>query len=115
MTAAPAPHELTKYFDGALITQSDGIAIDMPVLAEDGSVVPIKVQARLDGVESITLIAEKNPVPLIGTFDLGPGVQPFIATRIKLAESSRVSVVVKSQGRLYSASRFVRVVKGGCE
>jgi sulfur-oxidizing protein SoxY len=119
LLATPVPKSgdevLTKLFGETPITPCDRIAIDMPVLAEDGSVVPIKVQTHLEGVESIALVAEKNPVPLIGAFDLGPGVQPFIATRIKLAESSRVHVVVKTQGRLYSASRFVRVVKGGCE
>ena len=110
----PIGELLTKLFGGAPITPSDQISIEMVELAEDGSVVPIKIEIQMEGVESITLIAEKNPIPLIGTFELGPNALPFIATRIKLAKSSRAIAVAKAKGRLYSASKFVRVIKGGC-
>jgi sulfur-oxidizing protein SoxY len=53
-----------------------------------GAVVPVKIHTDLDKVESINLIAEKNPVPLVASFKLATGVvNPFIATRIKLAQS----------------------------
>ena len=105
---------LDKLFGHAVITPTDRIAIEIVDLAEDGAVVPIQVRAQLECVESVSFIAEKNPTPLIGAFELGPNVLPAIATRIKLAESCHVIAVVKAQGRLYSVSKYVRVIKGGC-
>jgi sulfur-oxidizing protein SoxY len=37
-----------------------------------------------------------------------------VGTRIKLAEQSDITVVVKANGKLYSATKFVKVTKGGC-
>jgi sulfur-oxidizing protein SoxY len=37
-----------------------------------------------------------------------------IATRLKLAESSKVIAVVKSEGKLYSATKQIKVTIGGC-
>lgn len=100
---------------GAVIEQRDDIAIEAPALAEDGAVVPVTVTARLPGVEVVHLIGEKNPVPLIASFEFGPGmVDGRVSTRIKLAESSRILVLVQASGRLYANQRFVEVTKGGC-
>jgi sulfur-oxidizing protein SoxY len=77
---------------------------------------PIKIHTDLVGVESINLIAEKNPVPLVASFKLAAGVvEPFITTRIKLAESSYVVALVKAQGKFYIASKLVKVIESGCE
>jgi sulfur-oxidizing protein SoxY len=79
---------------------------------------PIKIHTDLVGVESINLIAEKNPVPLplVASFKLAAGVvEPFITTRIKLAESSYVIALVKAQGKFYIASKLVKVIESGCE
>lgn len=106
---------LRALFDGQTLIPTDRIRIDMPVLAEDGSVVRLTVAADLDDVQSISVIAGKNPVPLIARFDLGANaVLPEISTRIKLAETSTVTVVANAAGRLYIASRDVRVTRGGC-
>ncbi|HZA29283.1 MAG TPA: thiosulfate oxidation carrier protein SoxY [Gammaproteobacteria bacterium] len=95
--------------------RSDRIRIEIPVLAEDGAVVPVKIHTDLAEVESISLIAEKNPMPLVASFKLATGVvNPFIATRIKLAQSSYVIALVKAQGRFYIASKSVKVIESGC-
>lgn len=94
---------------------SDRIRIEIPVLAEDGAVVPVKIHTDLVEVESISLIAEKNPVPLVASFKLATGVaNPFIATRIKLAQSSYVIALVKARGKFYIASKLVKVIESGC-
>jgi sulfur-oxidizing protein SoxY len=106
---------LHSLFDGQPIIPTDRIHIDLPALAEDGSIVPLTISADLEGVESISVIAGKNPVPLIARFDLGAGVVlPEISTRIKLAETSTVTVVAHAGDRLYSAQRDVKVTHGGC-
>jgi sulfur-oxidizing protein SoxY len=114
--AARTPEAVISALYGDSVSQPSGdIEIDVPGLAEDGAVVPLKVNVRVRGVDSIAVIAGKNPIPLIASFTLGPGVIPFLTTRIKLAESSEVIVVARAEGKLYRASRFVRVVAGGCD
>lgn len=94
---------------------STAIEIKVPEIAENGAVVPVQVSSTLSKVESITLIAEKNPVPLVAQFKFdSDGVQPFIATRIKMGETANVVAVIKSDGKLYTARKEVKVTIGGC-
>lgn len=90
------------------------IHMEIPTLAEDGSMVPIKISTRLAQVRSITVIADNNPVPVVAKFLLGPTVAPIIATRIKLAESTPVNVVIETGQQRYQRQQFVQVIKGGC-
>lgn len=75
---------------------------------------PVKVTAALDNVQSITVLVEKNPYPLIGRFALSPDAGGFVATRIKMGESSDIIAVVLADGTPYSARKFVEVTEGGC-
>jgi sulfur-oxidizing protein SoxY len=76
--------------------------------------VPISVEADLPDVESISIIADKNATPLTSSFVLGKGTEPYIATRIKMGKTGNVIAVVKAGGKLYSASKEVKVTIGGC-
>lgn len=105
---------LSAFFPGLTITPSDAITISVHNLVENGAVVPIKVKTDLPDVESITILAEKNPNPLIANFNLTPACVGFVATRIKVGEPSTITAVVKSNGELFSAKKFVEVVEGGC-
>src|SRR5512144_534814 len=55
---------------------SDAIQIKAPEIAENGAVVPIGVESRLPGTQSIALLVEKNPQPLTASFDIPPGTEP---------------------------------------
>ena len=105
---------LAAFFPGLEITPSDAITIGVHDLVENGSVVPLKIQTDLPNVESIAIMVEKNPNPMIANFNLTPACAGFIATRIKVGEPSNITAVVKSDGRLFSAKKFVEVVEGGC-
>ena len=101
-------------FPGEQLVPSDAIHIDVHDLVENGAVVPIKINTDLTGIESISILVEKNPNPLIAKFNLGPECSGFIATRIKVAEPSDIIVIVESEGTLYTRRKFVEVVAGGC-
>lgn len=105
---------LNDLFGTETITETDQIKLGIADLAENGAVVPVKVNTTLPGVESITLIAEKNPVPLIAQFHFHVDNPGFVASRIKMAESSNVVAVVRAEGKLYSARKFVEITVGGC-
>lgn len=108
------PDALAKLFPGQTITKSDQIEMGVHSLVENGAVVPIKISSTLKNVESISIFVEKNPNPLIAHFNLNPRCQPFIATRIKIQTPSNVSAVVVSNGKPFSATKFVEVTEGGC-
>lgn len=105
---------LTALFSSKEATESDKIKIDAPDIAENGAVVKIEVSTELEKVESIAIVAEKNPIPLIAQFKLGENALGFISTRIKMGETGKVIAVVKADGKLYTASKEVKVTVGGC-
>jgi len=93
---------------------SKDITIKAPDIAENGAVVPVEVTSSIAGITSITIIVEKNASPLVGTFNLSGGTQGFIATRIKMANTSLVRAVVTAGGKTYTAAKEVKVTIGGC-
>lgn len=96
------------------LTASDKITIKLPPIAENGAVVNVTVSSSLSGVESITILAEKNNNPLCASFNMSPNMDTFIKTRIKVAKTSSVIAVLRSGGKLYSAGKEVKVTIGGC-
>lgn len=105
---------LAAFFPGETITHSNAIEIDVHSLVENGAVVPVKINSELPTVRSITILVEKNPNPLIASFNLSPECKAFIATRIKMDQPSDIVAVVRSEHKLFSARKFVEVVEGGC-
>ncbi len=104
---------VSDLFDGP-ITESDKVTLKVPDIAENGAVVPVTVSTDLADVESISVIVEKNPTPLVALFELSPQSVPEISVRMKMGESSVVRTVVKAGGKFYSASKEVKVTIGGC-
>ncbi len=96
------------------IAASDSIRIGVARLAENGAVVPVKVEIDLPHVDEIALVATRNPVPLIGRFTCGPRTRPFVATRVKLAETSEIIAIVRRGDELLLARAPVEVTVGGC-
>jgi sulfur-oxidizing protein SoxY len=93
--------------------ESGDIKINAPEIAENGAVVPVKVDTTLKA-ESITILASNNPVPLVCSFTLGEGAKGYASTRIKMGKTGDVVAIVKADGKLYSAKKSVKVTIGGC-
>lgn len=99
---------------GDAAEESGDITVKAPDIAENGAVVPVTISTSITGVESLSLLAPKNPSPLVASFNLGEGAEPFAATRIKMGETSNVVALVKAGGKLYTAKKEVKVTIGGC-
>lgn len=100
---------------GTDVTENDpNIEIKAPEIAENGSVVPITVETKLQGVTQIALFASTNPFPLAADFRLTENVPPYISTRIKMSKTGDVVAVVQAAGKLYSARKEIKVTIGGC-
>ena len=107
---------LAELFGDRNIMETDKILIEMPPGAENGAIVPITIKIDLENVQTISLIAEKNPVSLLAQFSYkGQGNGDYLRTRIKLAKSSHVVVVVEADGQLCMNKKYIEVLKGGCD
>jgi len=95
-------------------TPSSDILIKAPELAENGARVQIEVTSRIPGTRTMAIIAEKNPFPLIASFEFSNGAEALISTYIKMGESANVRAVVNAEGKIYTAAKEVRVTIGGC-
>lgn len=95
-------------------TASSDITLKAPEIAENGAVVPITVTSKIAGTESISILISKNPTPLTATFKMGKGAEGFVSTRVKMSKTSDLVIVVKANGKLYSAKKEVKVTIGGC-
>ncbi|MEQ1528469.1 MAG: thiosulfate oxidation carrier protein SoxY [Methylococcales bacterium] len=105
---------LKNLFNDKKIRDSDKIDIKIPKIAENGAVVPIAVSTSLNNVESISILVEKNPIPLSAKFVLSPELDPFVSARLKMAASSDVIVMVETSDAFYQAKQHVSVTIGGC-
>lgn len=98
--------------DGA--ATNPALVMKAPDIAENGAVVPVEVTSKIAGTERIAVIAEKNPFPLTGSFNLGNGAEGYVSFRIKMGQTSNVMALVTAGGKHYVASKEVKVTIGGC-
>lgn len=83
-------------------------------IAENGAVVPVGVESRIPGTESIAILVDKNPSPLTASFTIPAGTDPNVMTRVKLGQTSDVYALVKAQGKYYMTKKEIKVTIGGC-
>jgi sulfur-oxidizing protein SoxY len=77
-------------------------------------VVPVSVTTTLADVTSIAFLVSENPNALAASYLIPPGTVPAVANRLKMAKTTNVIVVVEAGGKLYSATKEVKVTVGGC-
>jgi sulfur-oxidizing protein SoxY len=85
-----------------------------PDIAENGAVVPVGISSAIPNTQSIAILIEKNPNVLTAVFDIPPGTEPSITTRVKMGQSSNIYALVKADGKYYIAFKEVKVTLGGC-
>jgi sulfur-oxidizing protein SoxY len=103
-----------KSLYGKTAEPSDKVKLDAPEIAENGAVVPISISTTLSDVTSISLLVAENPNALAASYQIPAGTMPSVANRLKMAKTSNVIAVVQAGGKLYSATREVKVTVGGC-
>lgn len=97
------------------------VRLEIPPLADNGNAVPLRISvdsamSAADYVQRITVLAEKNPRPVIATFYLGPRAgRALVATRIRLNGAQRLMAIAQlSDGTFWSASADVIVTSSAC-
>jgi sulfur-oxidizing protein SoxY len=105
---------LEAAFGSSTTAESADVKLKAPDIAENGAVVPVTVTSDIANTEAISIVVKENGTPLAATFNLGPTTKGTVSTRIKMGKTSDVTAVVKAGGKLYSASKNVKVTIGGC-
>jgi sulfur-oxidizing protein SoxY len=106
--------EAIKLLYGRTAEPSDMVKLDAPEIAENGAVVPISVTTTLGDVTSVSFLVPENPNVLAAYYRIPPRTMPNVANRLKMAKTSNVIVIVEAGGKLYSATKEVKVTVGGC-
>lgn len=103
-----------KTLYGKVPEASDKVSLDAPEIAENGAVVPISIATTLPGVTSIAIVVAGNPFPLATHYVIPAGTSAAVANRLKMAKTSNVIALVEAGGKIYSATKEVKVTVGGC-
>lgn len=97
------------------------VTLDLPALVENGNAVPLSVKVdspmtQSDHVKAIHVFTEKNPLPNVVSFFLGPRAgRASVATRIRLADTQTVIAICElSDGSFWSGSVDVVVTLAAC-
>ena len=97
------------------------VRLELPRVAEDGHSVPLIVRvdspmSDADHVRRIDLVSEKNPVPLMATFFLGPHMgRAEIESRVRLNGTQRVTAIAQlSDGSFWFDAADVVVEESAC-
>jgi sulfur-oxidizing protein SoxY len=124
--AAPGPQlltlqQMTSALVGAAPLLQDGVRLDLPALADNGYVVPLRVavvspMTAADHVTHIWLLSPRNPVTRMAVFHLGPwSGRAEIATRVRLAGTQSVVALARlSGGGFRYAQTEVVVTESAC-
>lgn len=107
-------------FDNRDVVEDDTVTLDAPYRAEDAAVVPLTMRIPAGvakDVKSLTLVVDKNPMPVAAKFEFGDAVgsgERMISTRVRIDMYSNVRAVVETKdGKLHMATKFVKA-SGGC-
>jgi sulfur-oxidizing protein SoxY len=106
--------DTVKAFGGANAELSKDIAVTGPDIAENGAVVPIGASSNLPNTSMIAILVEKNPNVLAASFEVFPGTDANVSTRVKMGQSSNVFALAKVGDKFYYATKEVKVTLGGC-
>jgi sulfur-oxidizing protein SoxY len=106
--------EAFQAMGGLAPADSKLINLDVPGTAENGAMVTVTVESKLPRTEQISILVDKNPTALAESFTIPDGTEPFITTRIKMAQTASVIVLIKADGKFYKVAKEVKVTAGGC-
>ncbi|MBL0163741.1 MAG: thiosulfate oxidation carrier protein SoxY [Xanthomonadales bacterium] len=106
--------EVVKAMGGSNAQQSSEIALQAPEIAENGAVVPLVIESKLPGTRMIAIVSEKNPHALSAVFNIPEGAEAYVMTRVKIAETSKVTAIVQTDKGFFYTDQLVKVTLGGC-
>jgi sulfur-oxidizing protein SoxY len=105
--------DAVKEIFGSTATTEGSIKLRAPDIAENGAVIPVSFETDLKATK-IAVFQDANPESAVAVFTIPENAVIDYAIRIKLAKTGTVTVIAEADGKLYSASKLVKVTIGGC-
>ena len=97
------------------------LSLDMPLVAEDGRIVPVLIESDLPMtrehyVKAVHLIVDHNPDPHLAAYHLTPALGSVaLQTRIKMKRTTWVRALARtSDDEVWAAYARVQVTLNGC-
>jgi sulfur-oxidizing protein SoxY len=113
--------EVIRRLVGTAQINKGKVALGLPPLVENGHLVPLAVRVEspmtaTDYVKAIHVFTDKNPLPEVISFYLGPRAgRANVATRARLADTETVVAIAQmSDGSFWSDSVHVIVTTAAC-
>jgi sulfur-oxidizing protein SoxY len=101
--------------------KKEGVSLTLPTLADNGHLVPLhmKVDSPMTEASHVThiyLVSQRNPVPLMCLFVLGPwNGKAEISTRVRLSGTQMVVALARlSDGQFLYQTQEVEVTEAAC-
>jgi sulfur-oxidizing protein SoxY len=103
-----------KELYGTDATVDGGVKLKAPDIAENGAVIPLSFSTDKKA-KTIAVFQSANPEATVAVFTVPPRGKADYSIRIKMQQTGTVMVVAEADdGKLYSASKVVKVTMGGC-
>lgn len=113
--------EMVKPFVQNQSMKKEGVSLSLPMLADNGHLVPLhlKVDSPMTEASHVThiyLVSQRNPVPLMCLFVLGPwNGKAEISTRVRLSGTQMVVALARlSDGTFLYQTQEVEVTEAAC-
>ena len=87
--------DVVKAMGGSKAQPSTDIELKAPPIAENGAVVPVMIESKI-------------------SFHFPEGTEPYVMTRVKIAETSKLYALVKTDKGFFYTDQVVKVTLGGC-
>ncbi len=112
---------ILKQISGGRQIRRGHVSLDMPLVAEDGRVVPVIIESDLpisaeEYVKSVHLVVDHNPDAHLAAFHLSPALgKVSLSTRIKMKRTTWVRAILEtSTGDVWAGYTRVLVSLNGC-
>ncbi|MEO5338070.1 MAG: thiosulfate oxidation carrier protein SoxY [Magnetospirillum sp. WYHS-4] len=106
---------LKRLFSGKTIKDGAGVLVlDVPPIAENGSVVGVKVDAAKP-MRKLWFVADKNRRPMSASFSFDGDGGTLMGTNLRLGGTTKVRAIAEmADGSYLEVAQEVKVTVGGC-
>ncbi len=90
---------------------SNRLMISAPEISVDPGRIPIHLRSELPGTDMMVLMATSAVPPVVAQFMIPVGTEADVQTMIKVTDTTKLQLVVRAGGKLYSVQKEVKIAK----
>jgi len=101
--------------NGEAVHSPAGLKLAVPVIAENGAVVPVRASSSLVGTQRLILLIDEHAIAKVAELQVTPPLEPLLSVHIRLARPCRVVALAYTTRGWFSAEARVERVHELCE